>query len=284
MSYTITTHSTPNQTTTQRVPIVWEGQSRPNPPAAITIHHWGDPADHRAPTAFDGVRNWLMGQGGNSNSSAHEVIEAGRVAVLAPATSATWHSGDPRGNARNYALELHPRASDADYDTAAQRIADLWDSWGREVPLDRHQDYTATACPGAWDINRLTRLARSKRSGSGSGNAGGSGGNTGGGSALNTASYRVRRGDTLGEIAQRARTSVQALQFLNGISNPNRINVNQTLWLRWVVARGQSLSWIAGQYNRSGLTTRSTSAAALANLNGISNPNHITPGQRIRLP
>src|SRR5690625_1644076 len=121
--YKRNTRSTPNQTPANRVPIVWPGQRRPDPPAAITIHHWGKPSNHTARTAMNGVISWLTDSA--SGVSAHEVIQAGRVEVLAPRTAATWHAGSSRGNATSYALELHPRASNGDYNTAAQRIADL---------------------------------------------------------------------------------------------------------------------------------------------------------------
>lgn len=88
--------------------------------------------------------------------------------------------------------------------------------------------------------------------------------------------YTVRPGDTLGEIARTYRTSVGALVLLNGISNPNRIDVGQRIYTRWVVSSGQTLSEIASR--------ASTSVSRLAQLNGLSNPNRITVGQLIRLP
>ena len=41
--------------------------------------------------------------------------------------------------------------------------------------------------------------------------------------------HRVRRGETLGHIARRYRTSVRAIQRANGIRNPNRLRVGQRL-------------------------------------------------------
>lgn len=88
--------------------------------------------------------------------------------------------------------------------------------------------------------------------------------------------YRVRPGDTLGELAARFRTSVDALVLLNGISDPDRIDVDDRLYTRWVVGRGDTLGEIA---ERAG-----TSVARLVQLNGIRNPDHIQVGQLIRLP
>jgi membrane-bound lytic murein transglycosylase D len=43
--------------------------------------------------------------------------------------------------------------------------------------------------------------------------------------------YRVRRGDTLGELARRFQTTTRALQRLNGIRNPNRLRAGVLLKL-----------------------------------------------------
>jgi LysM repeat protein len=43
--------------------------------------------------------------------------------------------------------------------------------------------------------------------------------------------YRVRRGDSLGLIAARHRTTVRVLQRLNGIRDPNRVRAGAVLRL-----------------------------------------------------
>ena len=43
--------------------------------------------------------------------------------------------------------------------------------------------------------------------------------------------YRVRPNDTLSAIARRAGLSVTSLQRLNGITNPNKIEVGRVLYL-----------------------------------------------------
>lgn len=88
--------------------------------------------------------------------------------------------------------------------------------------------------------------------------------------------HTVKRGDTLGVIARNAGTSVAALVLLNGISNPDRIEVGQRIYTRWVVGRGQTLSGIAERVG--------TTVAALVKRNNIDNPNRIEVGQLLRLP
>ncbi len=102
-----------------------------------------------------------------------------------------------------------------------------------------------------------------------------------------TATYTVRPGDTLSEIAAEQGTSVRALVEANGLSNPNRIYVGQTLTIpgagagpvsgttTHIVRSGESLSSIAAKY---GLTVQELAAA-----NGITNTNVIYVGTRLSI-
>jgi GH25 family lysozyme M1 (1,4-beta-N-acetylmuramidase) len=96
--------------------------------------------------------------------------------------------------------------------------------------------------------------------------------------------YTVKSGDSLSAIAAAHGTTWQALAKLNGIANPNVIHPGQVLKLGapapaagvfYTVKAGDSLSSIAAAYR--------TTWQALANLNGIANPNVIYPGQRLRV-
>ena len=102
----------------------------------------------------------------------------------------------------------------------------------------------------------------------------------------------VAPGDTLSELAARHGTTVRALQTANGIANPNAIVAGQRLRLPGgaapaaatagpsggpvTVAPGDTLSHIAARHR--------TTVSALAAANGLSNPNAIVAGQRLRLP
>ncbi|HEL2384477.1 TPA: LysM peptidoglycan-binding domain-containing protein, partial [Streptococcus suis] len=92
--------------------------------------------------------------------------------------------------------------------------------------------------------------------------------------------YTVKSGDTLSGIAARFGTTVSALQSLNGISNPDKIQVGQVLKIKgstsvvtstsvttYTVKSGDTLSGIAARFG--------TTVSALQNLNGISNPDQI---------
>lgn len=96
--------------------------------------------------------------------------------------------------------------------------------------------------------------------------------------------YTVRRGDTLWGLSRRFGTTVERLVELNHIPNPNLIYVNQILEIpgrapiekTYMVQPGDTLWRISRMY---GVTVNQ-----IAELNHISNPNLIYPGQVFRIP
>lgn len=112
--------------------------------------------------------------------------------------------------------------------------------------------------------------------------------------------YTVKKGDTLSAIASKYGTTYQALAAYNGISNPNVISVGQQIKIPgtaeetkqtattttnattstaetvYTVVKGDTLSSIAKKYG--------TTYQKLAAYNGISNPNVISVGQKIKIP
>ncbi|MEJ2458130.1 MAG: LysM domain-containing protein, partial [Novosphingobium sp.] len=95
-------------------------------------------------------------------------------------------------------------------------------------------------------------------------------------------SYTVKPGDTLTAIATRFGSDVATLARINGIPNPDMIDVGQTIRLpesqtaTHTVHAGETLSGIA--------TAHGTDWQTLARINGISNPDLIRPGQELQLP
>lgn len=102
--------------------------------------------------------------------------------------------------------------------------------------------------------------------------------------------YKVKAGDTLSQIAEKFGTTYQELAKLNGINPPYVIYPNQVLKVtakeppssegekvptEYVVQAGDTLSQIAEKFG--------TTVGKLAILNGITNPNLIFPGQKLKL-
>lgn len=100
--------------------------------------------------------------------------------------------------------------------------------------------------------------------------------------------YKVKRGDSLGEIARYYGVTVQDLKRANGLTS-STIYVGQRLYIPrssspttagctsyYKVRSGDNLTKIAKHYNMN--------VSALARANGLSNASHIVVGQRICIP
>ena len=141
----ITKYTSPNQ------------NARNSKVKSITIHHWGSRGQK-----FDNVVNWLCQK--RAGTSAHYVVEAGKVACIVDPDRRAWHAGNSRGNHESIGIECRPEATEGDYATVAALVADLRAVYGN-IPLKRHRDWTSTACPGVWDIGKIDRLARGVKPG-----------------------------------------------------------------------------------------------------------------------
>jgi LysM repeat protein len=109
--------------------------------------------------------------------------------------------------------------------------------------------------------------------------------------AAGGATHTVSRGETLGSIARRYGTTSRAIAEANGISNPNLVRIGHALTIPaggggqaaaapattvHTVEPGETLGIIASHY---GTTTR-----AIADANGISDPNLVRIGQELTIP
>ena len=100
-------------------------------------------------------------------------------------------------------------------------------------------------------------------------------------------SYVVQPGDTLSVLAEQWRTSVPTIAELNGIANPNLIQIGARLRVPrgavlprapvlYAVQPGDTLAAIAERWG--------ASVSEIAELNGISNPNLLRVGQQLQIP
>lgn len=119
---------------------------------ALLIHWWNVPS---AGATHGGVVSWFLNEA--SKVSAHYVISAGRLTQQVKEKDIAWHAGP--ANPRSIGLELSPYCTEADYQTAAETIADIWRRAGRIIPLQPHRQHMQTACPGDWDLAKLHRMA-----------------------------------------------------------------------------------------------------------------------------
>lgn len=117
----------------------------------VTVHHWGLPEWNQK---FGGVADYLSRP--NGDTSAHFVVEDGRVACLVSPDDIAWHAGSAEGNATTIGIEMHPRASEGDMLTLASLIRWLEGRYG-SLNVYRHQDWSATECPGAY-ANKIDHI------------------------------------------------------------------------------------------------------------------------------
>jgi LysM repeat protein len=178
---------------------------------------------------------------------------------------------------------MNPRASSGDYQTVAELIAELRAVYGPLV-LKPHRDFTATQCPGVWDLGRLDRLAREITAGGRPAPAPVPAPAPTPAPAPAPADpsrihWIVEPGDTLGKIAAYYGPSVEAIAAHNGIKDPNRIRVGQAIYIPgpvvWTVDPGDTLGKIGRYY---GIT-----AEVIAANNGLNVNAPIYPGQVLRI-
>jgi len=160
-------YNSPNYTPQNECVSVW-GVSRKLTAAQgakIAIHWWGDPATN---PSLEGVISTLTNP--NRGASSHFVATGTgrRVACLVNMPDASWATNS--ANPFTFSIECDPRCRDEDYDVIAEVIAELRSDYG-DLPLVPHKQFSATACPGNYDLGRLDREARNKIAGQGFGNS-----------------------------------------------------------------------------------------------------------------
>lgn len=110
----------------------------------IVIHHWDDPANH---PSYEGVIRWF--EKGGRNTSAHYVVEAGRIAQLVADGDTAYHAGNWGVNQRSIGIECNPRCSEEDKRTVGELVKLLLNKYGN-LRIVGHMDIKSTDCPGRY--------------------------------------------------------------------------------------------------------------------------------------
>ena len=108
----------------------------------IILHHWGATGQ-----TFEGVCAWF--ENPSCQTSAHYVVEGGRVACLVNLSDTAYHAGVWGANLTSIGIECRPEMSDADLETVCELVAYLYKVYG-ELPIYGHKDFSPTACPGKY--------------------------------------------------------------------------------------------------------------------------------------
>ena len=153
MSYNfLTQFDSPNYTPASETRATW---GRDRKIEKIAIHWWDAPSKN---PSFEGVVAGFVKPGG---LSAHFVATGTgrRVACLVAPEDNSWATSS--ANPYTISIECDPRCRDEDYDIVGELVAELRATYGN-LPLMRHSDVVATACPGTWDLNRINQVASTK--------------------------------------------------------------------------------------------------------------------------
>ncbi|QPK80827.1 N-acetylmuramoyl-L-alanine amidase [Schaalia sp. ZJ405] len=133
-------------------PAYTHGRPGVGKPQFIVLHHWGALGQ-----LFANVLAFLCRPG--ADTSAHYVVEKGKVACIVDPDDTAWHAGNWDANLRGIGIECRPEMDKADFETVAELIAELRHAYG-PLPLRIHKEFFATACPGRWEAQRSALDAR----------------------------------------------------------------------------------------------------------------------------
>lgn len=108
----------------------------------IVIHHYGDDS-----ATYDSSLGWLIRRG--ATTSAHYVVDAGKVACIVSPEDTAYHAGNWPVNLRSVGIENHPIWTPERERTLVELCADLHETYGN-LRYSCHGDHSLTACPGRW--------------------------------------------------------------------------------------------------------------------------------------
>ncbi|MCY9274615.1 N-acetylmuramoyl-L-alanine amidase [Bacillus haynesii] len=197
----------------------------------ITFHNTANDAPASNEIAY-------MNRNGSSTSY-HFAVDDKEVVQGIPTNRNAWHcgDGDGPGNRSSIGVEVcYSKSGGAKYKAAEKLaikfIAQLLKERGWGVDrVKKHQDWSGKYCPhrvldeGRWDAVKAAIAAELKALGGKAASPAKPAAKPSG------ATYTVKKGDTLSEIAVKTGVSMSKLQSYNGIKNPNKIMVGQILKL-----------------------------------------------------
>lgn len=270
----------------------------------IAIHWYGDPNTagdvHATARYLAGVThasvNFVCGSAGGE-LHAYCLVNPTQIAY------GQGDGADGYGNKHGISIECDPRMRPADLEAVAQVVAKIRKDFGVNFPLRPHKHFTNTQCPGTYearlgDISRradeinsgkpaapapapVVKPAASKPAPAPAGT-----------NYIPNTHWKVERktpAETLGQVAQWAGVSVDAIAKFNGIKNVNVIHVGERIWSpkagfdTWTVDPGDTLAKISDWYRVN--HGHNVSVEQLKNANGINNPATETRvGLRLLIP
>lgn len=218
----------------------------------IVIHHYGDDS-----ATYESSIGWLTRS--NAVTSAHYVVDAGRVACIVSPNDTAWHAGNWPVNVRSIGIENHPLWTPARERTLVELCADLHETYGT-LNYSVHQNHFLTSCPGRW-VSRVPAIMAAvnaelaRRAGRPPKMSPSTDAQPYNPSRDPAGPYWfVQRGDTLSKIATYygKPKDVQKIAAYNKIVDANRLKVGQKVFipgpLVWIVEPGDTWEKIDRYY------------------------------------
>jgi hypothetical protein len=120
---------------------------------AIVIHWWDAPANR--PTIESVIGHFLNAA---SQVSAHYVVNDTRTVQMVNEEDIAWHA--KQANPIAIGIECDPNGGEDMYRRLGALVRDIRSRRG-DLPLARHSDYVATACPGTINLGKINSYANS---------------------------------------------------------------------------------------------------------------------------
>ncbi|MEH6896341.1 N-acetylmuramoyl-L-alanine amidase [Bacillus velezensis] len=190
-------------------------------PAYITVHNTANTAK-----GASAAMHARYEKNPETPTSWHFTVDEKEIYQHLPLNENGWHAGDGNrgtGNRKSIGIEICEN-SDGDFEKAVANAQWLIKKLMKEqgislVNVVPHKHWSGKQCPrkllGRWDSFK----------------AGISGASSSSPETKPGATYTVKKGDTLSEIAQETGVSMSNLQKWNNIKDPNKIKVGQVLKL-----------------------------------------------------
>lgn len=130
-------------------PNYWAGRSKKI--TRIVIHWWDDPA--KKPSISGVIATF---QNPAREASAHYVVSDTRIVQMVKEQDTAWHAG--QANPFSIGIEVDPRTPGKTYQTLGALVRDIRKRHGN-LPLEPHNKYMATRCPGTIDFKKIEQYA-----------------------------------------------------------------------------------------------------------------------------
>lgn len=122
----------------------------------ITIHWWGggEGADKH-----DSIVNYFIKMGDQGRKSVNYVASDNKLTEMVPATDVAWTNGH-KSNANNITIEVQPTLGADGYKRIGWLIWQQRVRFGKSLPLNPHNKWVSTQCPGTISLDRLEQEAQ----------------------------------------------------------------------------------------------------------------------------